>query len=123
VEALLTAGVASAVPRASGMCWDIMDRHGEVLWTFVQVEGVEPTNNRAEREIRHAVLWRKSSFGTQSEAGSRFVERMLTVRATLRAQGRSVVNDIAQAIDCSLRGLPVPSLLPETESPAIALTA
>jgi transposase len=123
VEDLLTTGVTSAVPRASGMCWDIMHHHGDALWTFVEVEGVEPTNNRAERALRHAVLWRKSSFGTQSEAGSRFVERMLTVRATLRAQGRSVVNYIAQAVDCSLRGLPVPSLLPGSEPAAIGLAA
>jgi transposase len=123
VEELLAAGVTNAVPRASGMCWDIMYHHGDALWTFVEVEGVEPTNNRAERALRHAVLWRKSSFGTQSEAGSRFVERMLTVRATLRAQGRSVVNYVAQAVDCCLRGLPAPSLLPETESTAIGFAA
>jgi len=83
----------------------------------------EPTNNRAKRALRHAVLWRKSSFGTQSEAGSRFVERMLTVRATLRAQGRSVVNYVAQAVDCTIRGLLVPSLLLGTESAAIGLAA
>ncbi len=123
VEELLTEGVTSAVPRISGMCWDIMDKHGDALWTFVDVEGVEPTNNRAERAIRHAVLWRKSSFGTHSEAGSRFVERMLTVRTSLRAQSRSVVHYVTQAVESSLRGLPVPSLLPQPQPAALALAA
>jgi transposase len=100
-----------------------MDKHGDALWTFVDVEGVEPTNNRAERAIRHAVLWRKSSFGTHSEAGSRFVERMLTVRTSLRAQSRSVVHYVTQAVESSLRGLPVPSLLPQPQPAALALAA
>ena len=51
------------------------------LWTFVRVEGIEPTNNEAERSLRHAVLYRKTSGGTDSESGSRFVERILTVVA------------------------------------------
>ena len=67
------------------------------LWTFTRVEGLEPTNNAAERSLRRAVLWRKRSFGTQSEAGSRFVERILTVVATLRQQGRSVLEYLTAA--------------------------
>jgi transposase len=63
----------------------------ESLWTFVRVEGVEPTNNNAERPLRRAVIWRRKSFGTQSESGSRFVERILTVVTTLRQQGRDVL--------------------------------
>ncbi len=59
-------------------------------WTFSQAEGVEPINNQAERALRRAVIWRRKSFGTQSEAGSRFVERFLTVMTTLRQRGRSV---------------------------------
>ena len=58
------------------------------LWTFVYDESVEPTNNLAERTVRQAVLWRKGSFGTQSERGARYVERILTVCATCRLQGR-----------------------------------
>jgi transposase len=58
------------------------------LWTFVRVEGVEPTNNHIERMLRLAVLWRKNSLGSQSEAGCRFVERLLTVVQTRRLQGR-----------------------------------
>ena len=62
----------------------------EALWTFVKVAGVEPTNNAAERAIRPGVLWRKGSFGTQSAAGSRFVESMMTVVTTLKQQQRNV---------------------------------
>ena len=61
------------------------------LWTFAAVEGVPPHNNAAERALRHGVIWRKTSYGTDSEAGSRFVERMLTVVATCRQRGRDVL--------------------------------
>ncbi len=81
------------------------------LWTFVKVEGVEPTNNNAERPLRRAVLWRRRSFGTQSEAGSRFVERILTAVTTLRQQGREALDYLTavQSHDPALR----PSLIPE----------
>ena len=76
------------------------------LWTFVYREGVEPTNNAAERALRHGVLWRKSSFGTHSETGSRFVERVMTAVITLRQQKRDVLAYL------TLAGRPAPSLLP-----------
>lgn len=69
----------------SGMCREILVLEA-ALWTFVDVEGVEPLNNAAERAIRPAVIWRKVSFGTDSAHGSLFVERILSARATLRAQ-------------------------------------
>jgi len=78
----------------------------------VQVIGVEPTNNAAERAIRPGVLWRKGSFGTQSEAGSRFVESMMTVVATLKQQQRNVLAYLTEACDAALRGDAAPSLLP-----------
>ena len=62
------------------------------LWTFVVVEGVQPTNNHAERVQRRAVLWRRRSFGCHSATGCRFVERILTVVQTLRLQKRSVLH-------------------------------
>jgi transposase len=65
------------------------------LWTFVRVEGIEPTNNNAERPLRRAMIWRRKSFGTQSETGSQFVERILTVVTTLRQQGRDVLDYLA----------------------------
>ena len=82
------------------------------MWTFVRVEGLEPTNNRAERALRHAVIWRKTSFGTQSERGTRYVERLLTAVETLRLQGRNVLEYLVQARTASMHGRPAPSLLP-----------
>jgi hypothetical protein len=82
------------------------------LWTFVATEGIEPTNNAAERALRPAVLWRKNSFGSQSEAGSLFVSRMLTVVTSLRTQNRPVLEYLVQACRASRQGQTAPSLLP-----------
>src|SRR5919204_2052349 len=90
VERLLEAGSRCGVAKTEGTCRDILKRR-EALWTFVQVAGVEPTNNTAERSIRPGVLWRKGSFGTQSAAGSRFVESMMTVVSMLKQQQRNVL--------------------------------
>jgi len=95
----------------AGMCEEMLKLFPS-FFTFVDHEGVEPTNNFGERQIRFAVIWRKTSFGTHSEQGSRFVERLLTVRASLRQQNRSVVEFLVQAYDAALRGEPAPSLLP-----------
>ena len=81
----------------------------------MQVEGVEPTNNTAERAIRLGVLWRKESFGTQSVEGSRFVESMMTVVATLKHQQRNVLESLTVACEAALRGEAAPSLLPESD--------
>ena len=59
--------------------------------TFLTVAGVKPTNNRAEQELRLAVLWRKGSFGTRCPAGNGFVERLLSVAATCKQQARSLL--------------------------------
>jgi transposase len=114
VERLLEAGSRCGVPKTEGTCRDILKRR-EALWTFVQVEGVEPTNNAAERSIRPGVLWRKGSFGTQSAAGSRFVESMLTVVATLKQQQRNVLEYLTAACEAALRGEAAPSLLPASD--------
>ena len=111
VERLLEAGSRSGVPKTAGTCQDILKRR-EALWTFVQVAGVEPTNNAAERSIRPGVLWRKGSFGTQSEEGSRFVESMMTVVSTLKQQQRNVLAYLTAACEAALRGETAPSLLP-----------
>jgi transposase len=81
------------------------------LWTFVVVDGVEPTNNHVERAQRRAVLWRRRSFGCQSAAGCRFVERILTVVQTLHLQGRSVLPFLHEAIDAHRSGLQGPGLV------------
>jgi transposase len=81
------------------------------LWTFTEIEGVEPTNNRAERGLRGAVIYRKISLGSQSEAGERFAERMLSVSQTCRLQGRSLFGFLVEAITASARASPAPSLV------------
>ena len=91
------------------------------LRTYVGVEGVEPTNNAAERQLRRGVLWRRRSFGTQSEEGSRFVERVLTAIATLRQQRRDVLDYLTEACAAAIRGDKGPSLLPDT-SPVNTVT-
>lgn len=114
VERLLEAGSVCSVSKTEGTCHEILKRR-EALWTFVEVEGVEPTNNTAERAIRPGVQWRKGSFGTQSEGGSRFVESMMTVVATLKQQDRNVLAYLTAAHEAGLRGEPAPSLLPELD--------
>lgn len=111
VENLLLRGKCSGNARLKGMC-DELYKHRDRLWTFVDVEGVEPTNNAAERSLRQAVIWRKLSFGTQSAAGSRFVETMLSVIETCRQQDRNVLDYTTQALTNHFEGQPTPSLLP-----------
>lgn len=101
-----------AEPKTAGMAKEIL-KLKSALFTFVTVEGMEPTNNFAERQVRCAVQWRKTSFGTQSPAGSRFVERMLTVTATLRQQKRHVLEYLTAACAAHRLGQPAPSLLPD----------
>jgi transposase len=111
VERLLEAGHTCGVPKTEGTCRELLKRR-QALWTFVRHEGVEPTNNAAERAIRPGVLWRKGSFGTQSAEGSRFVEAMMTVVATLKQQHRNVLAYVTAACEAALCGQPAPSLLP-----------
>jgi len=110
VERLLLRGMTSGNASIVGMCRELYN-HRDWLWTFVRCEGIEPTNNAGERALRHAVIWRKLSFGTQSEAGSRFVETMLTVIETCRQQRRSVFGYLTAAVQARLSGQPAPSLL------------
>ena len=111
VNRLLLRGAFSGNPRLMGMCNELYD-HREWLWTFVDVQGVEPTNNTAERALRPAVIYRKLSFGTQSASGSRFIERMLTVSETCRLQGRSIFAYLAGAVEAHFKHQAAPSLLP-----------
>lgn len=108
VGALLLSGYFDG--RTRSFCKELW-KHREHLWTFVDVVGVEPTNNAAERALRHAVIWRKLSFGTQSAAGSRFVERMLTVIETCRRHGRNAFAWLTAAVRARFRGEAAPPLL------------
>jgi transposase len=111
VARLLKAGQTCGLAKTEGVCREVLKVY-DALWTFVRVEGVEPTNNAAERAIRPGVLWRKGSFGTQSAPGARFVEAMMTVVATLRQQHRNVLAYLTQACQAAYAGEPAPSLLP-----------
>ena len=85
------------------------------FWTFAEHDGVEPTNNAAERALRPAVLWRKQSFGANSQNGSQFVARMMTTVTSLKAQQRSVFDFLSNAVKASRHGFPKPSLIPEKD--------
>ena len=87
----LRMGAKSSCGKTKGTSKQLLKQH-KALWTFVRIPFVPPTNNQAERDLRPAVLWRKTSHGTQSEQGSRFVERILTAVSTLRKQKRDVWN-------------------------------
>ena len=111
VERLLLRGMQSNNSDVRGTCRELYG-HRQWLWTFLYHEGVEPTNNAGERSLRHAVIWRKLSFGTQSAAGSRFVETMLTVIETCRQQRRNVFAFVTAAVEAHRAHQPAPSLLP-----------
>jgi len=90
--------------KTAGMAREIL-RFEKCLWRFVDVPGLEPTNNFGERCIRHAVMYRKTSFDTQSEEGSRFVGRIFTATTTLKLQGRDVLAFLSDALAAHRRGL------------------
>jgi transposase len=116
VGELLRQGTTCTHSATAGTCRDILKRE-PALWTFVDVEGVEPTNNSAEQKIRSGVLWRNSSFGTQSEAGSRYVERIMTVVSTLKQQKRNLLDYLTEACQAANDGRPAPTLLPTLPNP------
>jgi len=86
------------------------------LFTFLEVEGVDPTNNAAERSFRHAVLWRKICFGSQSETGERYVERILSVTRTCKMQERNVMDFLTELMEATFHDMPIPEIIPTTDS-------
>jgi len=110
IERLLLRGTQCGHAATRGTCRELYE-HRQWLWMFLRHEGVEPTNNAGERSLRHAVIWRKLSFGTQSASGSRFVETMLTVIETCRQQGRNAYSFLTAAVEAHLANQPAPSLL------------
>jgi transposase len=111
VKQALLEGSRCSCAKTAATCFEIL-KVEEGLWAFARVKGVEPTNNAVERALRHAVIWRRISGGTDSVNGSRFVERMLTVVATCRQQRRSVLDYLTSCFEADCRGQAIPSLLP-----------
>jgi transposase len=107
----LTQGLTVSSSRTVATCRLLLAADAD-LWRFAAVPGLEPTNNSAERALRHSVIWRRSSHGTQSDHGSRFVERILTVVETCRQQQRPVFDFLRDALIAYRTGQPAPSLLP-----------
>jgi transposase len=107
---LLEAGTTSPQTQIAGLSRKLL-RRWEALFAFCRIEGIEPTNNAAERALRHAVLWRKGSFGSRSDEGCRFVERLLSVRATCAQQGRRLFTFLTEAVCAAWAGTPPPVLV------------
>ena len=95
MRTLLEAGLKWG--QTEGFCRDLLSLW-PALWTFTEREGVEPTNNAAERALRPVVLWRKGCFGAFSDWGNQFVERILSVSATCRQQGLNLVDTVVDAL-------------------------
>ncbi len=103
VRKLLEQGAACSHAKTAGTCTELLKLE-PALWTFVRIVDVEPTNNFSEQSVRPAVIQRKLSFGTHSEAGSRYVERMLSITISLRQQGRNAIDYLADALQAALEG-------------------
>ena len=93
--------------KTRGTCKNLL-KSFDGLWVYLYEEGVEPTNNLAEQDVRQGVIWRKISSGTQSEAGERFVERILTVGMTLKKQSKSVLGFLVESFQSYIRAGPMP---------------
>ena len=111
IRNLLRKGVALKLAGVSGMCEDML-RIYPAFYTFVRVEGVEPTNNKVEARQRHPAIWRRVSFGTWSRRGSEYVGHILSAVTTLRLQGREILPYLRDACKAALEGRDAPSLLP-----------
>lgn len=108
----LTIEEGLACAESAGMCDNLL-RKFNTLFEFTRstTNAIEPTNNAAERSLRHAVIWKHLSFGTQSASGSRFVETLLSILETCRQQGRDLLDFLRQSLSQHLQGQPGPSLI------------
>jgi transposase len=107
---LLAKGARCRDPKTRRFCQGLL-AHETALWTFTRTPGVPATNNASERALRHAVHWRRTSYGTQTDTGDRIVERLLTLRETCRLQGRRLHEYLTTAITANLHGHPIPPVL------------
>ncbi len=112
MEEFLIEGFAWGSDELSGLC----DRlHGEFerLWAFKSVKGMEPTNNMAERDLRKMVLWRKKSYGTRSQKGQIFVERITSVVESLRKNSKNVFTFLTESVEAFYNQQPAPLITPD----------
>jgi len=111
IRALLEQGERGRHAKTARFCAALLAEY-EALWTFCEVPDVEPTNNAAERAVRHAVIMRKIQLGTQSNGGSRWIERICSIRETCRLQSRSPLAYLIQAATAAHHRQPAPTLVP-----------
>ena len=113
IKALLEQGTRGRHQRTANFCAGLLAEY-DALWTFCNVQDIELplTNNAAERALRHGVIMRRVQGGTHSQQGNRWIERMLSIRETLRLQDRSALDYLIAAATAGHRGQPAPSPLP-----------
>jgi transposase len=110
MHTILERGWLTGHQKAGGLCRHIW-KYFDALWTFIRIDGVEPTNNTAERKLRGGVIKRKLSFGVQSESGREFLERTMSVIATCRQRGIDELAYLTACIQAHYAGNPAPNLL------------
>lgn len=110
IQSALIDGLTCDHPKTEGVCTELL-KHFESLWTFVKHDRVEPTNNLAERSVRHGVIWRKLSQGTASAAGSRYVETILSVLATCKQNQINPFEFVTQAVKAKVEAKTPPKIL------------
>ena len=108
------AGERCATPALARLCATVLDIW-PTLWNFTEHADAEATNNRCERAIRHAVLWRRTSNGTQTDEGERFIERILSIRETCRLNNQPLHGYLVDVHQARLHGQPIPTPLPDSQ--------
>lgn len=98
VKFWLEDGFANGGDKLSGLCERLLD-HFDHLFAFIKIDGMEPTNNLAERDLRKLVIWRKKSFGTRSKRGQKFTERITSVAETVKRHGKNTLKFIQEAVE------------------------
>jgi transposase len=109
IQTLLEKGARGRDHKTANFCAGLLEEY-DALWTFCDVHDLQIpiTNNAAERALRHAVILRRAQGGTQSDHGSRWIERILSIRETMRLQDRSALDYLIQAANAWHAGQPTP---------------
>ena len=98
--------------KTAATCRELLAKE-RALWTFVRIPEIAETNNVAERSLRHPVQWRKTSYGTASERGSRFVESILTVLATCQQHQQNAFAYLTACCRAFFKNAVPPALIPQ----------